>query len=61
MEEKVSKPVIQLIKNGPIKITGSYVLSDDKNEELGKGREVYLCRCGKSKKSPYCDGSHKKI
>lgn len=26
--------------------------------ELEEGKEYYWCACGKSKKQPYCDGSH---
>lgn len=59
MEKEISKPVISLIKDGPVKITGYYILSDQDNNELGTGQEVYLCRCGKSKNKPYCDGTHK--
>ncbi|WP_394143298.1 glutamate synthase-related protein [Vibrio atypicus] len=40
----MSKPIIA--DNKPIKV------------ELTEGQEYYFCRCGKSKKQPYCDGSH---
>lgn len=40
----MSKPVIA--SNKPVKV------------ELSKGNEYYFCRCGRSKKQPYCDGSH---
>ncbi len=26
----------------------------------GKDKTIFICRCGLSKKFPYCDGSHKK-
>lgn len=40
----MSKPIIA--DNKPIKV------------ELKAGQEYYFCRCGRSKKQPYCDGSH---
>ena len=27
--------------------------------ELGEGKAYFYCRCGRSKKQPFCDGSHK--
>jgi len=59
MESKVSTPVIELIKNGPMRISGNYSITDEKNNKISEGKEVYLCRCGKSLNKPYCDGSHK--
>ena len=28
--------------------------------EVVKGKSYYWCSCGKSKKQPFCDGSHEK-
>jgi CDGSH-type Zn-finger protein len=36
------------------------VLATD-GEVLANDSELYLCRCGLSKKIPFCDGSHKKV
>lgn len=61
---------IKILKNGPYIVTGNVSLSEKiivskgKINEFKYGRklpqsDVYaLCRCGKSKKSPFCDGSH---
>ena len=27
--------------------------------ELEEGKSYFYCRCGRSKKQPFCDGSHK--
>jgi len=27
--------------------------------ELEEGKKYFWCRCGRSKKQPFCDGSHK--
>ncbi|HAS6659069.1 TPA: glutamate synthase [Vibrio parahaemolyticus] len=43
----MSKPIIA--DNKPIKV------------ELKAGQEYYFCRCGRSKKQPYCDGTHKRF
>ncbi len=61
-EDKTFNPqaVIEIIDNGPIKITGNILISDYKRDIMDSSEEVYLCRCGKSDNKPYCDGSHKR-
>lgn len=65
MEEKKArlKPQaeIEVIPEGPIRIKGNIILSDVRRDifESPEG-EIYLCRCGRSKNKPYCDGSHEK-
>jgi CDGSH iron-sulfur domain-containing protein 3 len=55
-----SQAIIEVIDNGPIKITGNILLRDSKRDLMESPEEVYLCRCGRSKNKPYCDESHKK-
>lgn len=66
---------IQIRKNGPYRVTGGLPLNDYEivvNEagesvawKTGKsfecGEEYSLCRCGKSKTMPFCDGTHHEI
>lgn len=48
-----------IIKNGPVKVTGKFVLTGSDGKHLSvEGEEVSLCRCGGSKNKPFCDGSH---
>lgn len=60
--ENTGKPKvkIELIKNGPMKITGDFRLMDLKRGFEDCPGEVLLCRCGNSKNKPYCDDSCKK-
>jgi len=63
---------IKVLKNGPYIVTGSVPLHEKiivpkgKCYEFKDGRvlpqaeEYSLCRCGKSKNKPFCDGSHEK-
>ena len=41
---------------------GPFKIQDQDGELIPVGREtVALCRCGKSRIRPYCDGSHKLV
>lgn len=51
--------VIEIIEDGPIKITGNILLSDYKRDIMDSPEETFLCRCGRSKNKPFCDDSHK--
>jgi len=53
-------PLIKLTKNGPIEVEGGLLLKDDANsvDELESVEHYSLCRCGKSKNKPFCDGTH---
>ena len=52
---------IFLVDDGPLVINGKVDLHDDQNSsKLLMSEDHYcLCRCGKSTKKPFCDGSHK--
>lgn len=68
----MSEKKIQVLKDGPYKVTGGIPLNqieiitaDDGGaidlKEINKydvGDTYMLCRCGKSNKKPFCDGSH---
>lgn len=64
---------IKVIKNGPYEVTGNIPLSKKeiapgpdgvlglkkiKDYEPADPEKYHLCRCGKSKNHPFCDGSH---
>ena len=58
VNEFFDKPAIVIAKNGPYHVRGKIEIE---GVELGDGasREHFaLCRCGKSKNKPRCDGSH---
>ena len=69
-DEKECK--IKIIKNGPYIVTGNVPLYEKiimpkgrgyeykAGRELPQAEEYHLCRCGKSKNAPFCDGSHEK-
>jgi len=52
---------IILKENGPAVIRNSGTLTDNEGNLTIKDEVIALCRCGASKKKPFCDGSHMKI
>ena len=68
MEKK--QPHIRIVKDGPYIVSGSVPLSEkiiiphgngyvyEDGEPLAQRASYSLCRCGKTKTPPFCDGSH---
>jgi CDGSH-type Zn-finger protein len=50
---------IEVIEDGPLKITGNIVFADLKRGITITGSEINICRCTRSSNKPYCDGSCK--
>jgi CDGSH-type Zn-finger protein len=49
-------------RDGPYLISGPFVLQDQNGAGIAVERKVIaLCRCGRSKLRPFCDGTHKTI
>jgi len=54
--------VITPYPDGPYLVRGNFVVRDQEGNELpSERRTIALCRCGKSRMRPFCDGTHKLI
>ena len=51
---------ITVSPNGPLRISGNFVIKDPQGKEfdLAGRTAISLCRCGFSENKPFCDGSH---
>jgi CDGSH-type Zn-finger protein len=48
--------------NGPYLLRGDFRLTDPNGDEIDPRRKtIALCRCGASRRKPFCDGTHKLI
>jgi CDGSH-type Zn-finger protein len=49
------------VPNGPLQAVRIGALKNAKGEVIDSSETIFLCRCGASKKKPYCDGSHSTV
>ena len=48
--------------DGPLLVRGPFKLTDQEGNEVELHRRtIALCRCGRSRIKPFCDGTHKAI
>jgi CDGSH-type Zn-finger protein len=52
---------IRLRKDGPLKLEGPCEVRAGDGTLLMRGSETALCRCGRSGKRPFCDGTHRSV
>lgn len=56
----MSEARITSYRDGPLIVRGEFLLEDQDGNPIEPGREtIALCRCGKSRAKPFCDGTHK--
>ena len=54
--------VITPYRDGPLLVRGAFRLQDQDGNLIAANREaIALCRCGKSRSRPFCDGTHKLV
>ncbi len=52
------KPVVEMREDGPLIVKHATGLQGPGGAEMETKEVMALCRCGQSKKKPFCDGSH---
>jgi len=58
----MSEPRITSYRDGPLLVRGPVRLEDQDGNPIGAGTgTIALCRCGKSRLRPFCDGTHKLV
>lgn len=54
--------VITPYRDGPLLVRGPFRMVDQDGTEIEVDREtIALCRCGKSRIRPFCDGTHRVV
>jgi CDGSH-type Zn-finger protein/uncharacterized Fe-S cluster protein YjdI len=50
---------ISIERNGPLYLRGDVVITDSAGAERLRDTRVALCRCGQTRRQPFCDSSHR--
>lgn len=53
-----SGAVVKIDPKGPVIIKGNFDLIDENGVRTEASKTVCLCRCGRSRAMPFCDGTH---
>ena len=54
--------VVRITADGPLVVRGPILLVDERGRNVPLRRRVNaLCRCGRSTRQPFCDGTHKVV
>ena len=62
MDSRETNITITAYPDGPYLVRGPFTLVDSNGVEIEVHRKIVaLCRCGKSRLRPFCDGTHKLI
>ena len=57
-----AEAVITPYRNGPLLVRGPFrIVGQDGVEIDARRKTVALCRCGKSRIRPFCDGTHRLV
>ena len=60
LPEPAGPTQITVCQDGPLLIRGPVEIVDDDGHIIPRNRPtIALCRCGKSRTAPLCDGTHK--
>lgn len=58
-QESKSRVKVEVVENGPLRITGNFVVKDLKRNREESLTVIDLCRCGNTGNKPYCDNTCK--
>jgi uncharacterized Fe-S cluster protein YjdI len=61
VKKKAKFARIQILKDGPLLVSGNFLIRDPQKKKVRvENKLAALCRCGSTRKRPFCDGSHHK-
>lgn len=51
---------VEVVEDGPLRITGNFIVKDLKRNREEAQFTIDLCRCGRTGNKPYCDNTCQK-
>lgn len=60
-EQEEANTLLTVRKNGPLRISGKFKLTESTGKVSYPEEMIAICRCGHSATMPFCDGAHKLV
>jgi CDGSH-type Zn-finger protein len=60
-ETTMQELIVEVNPTGPLIVKGDFTIIHPDGREEKRTVRTTLCRCGASKRKPFCDASHKEI
>ncbi|NBC83367.1 MAG: CDGSH iron-sulfur domain-containing protein [Bacteroidetes bacterium] len=60
-EQEEESTLLTVRKNGPLRISGNFKLTESTGKVSYPEEMIAICRCGHSATMPFCDGAHKLV
>jgi CDGSH-type Zn-finger protein/uncharacterized Fe-S cluster protein YjdI len=61
LAERGGKLVVKPLRNGPLVVLGNLEICTGTGHTVERTAKIALCRCGASRRKPFCDGTHAQI
>jgi uncharacterized Fe-S cluster protein YjdI len=60
-EETLDEVEIRVDRDGPLVVHGNVMVLDSMGQPYRRDVRLALCRCGASRRKPFCDGTHRLV
>ena len=59
-QQSAPKPQVRIMPDGPVVVEGNFKMISGELVKESENGFISFCRCGQSRKQPFCDGMHRK-
>ncbi len=61
LAERAGKLAVKPVRNGPLVFSGNVEICTGSGQTVTRVQRAVVCRCGRSRNKPFCDGTHAEV